>query len=366
VTPSNIMVSTRGEVKLIDFGVAKAATQLTFTPPGYVKGKFRFMSPEQINQKPLDGRSDIFSLGVALYEISTGLQPFGRAEIVDILKAIVSHQPLPPAGIVPGFPAELQAVIGKAIRKDRERRFADAEAMVAALNDALGKMPGCVDIGRYIRDLAAESKSILKPPPTGEPDEVEPTVAMTQSEVARLREADERAEAAERALESTQSETDRPAPALRTDTTDPDAPQPTSIVGAPPSLPWEDEDAAKSPPLLPLQPPLRGPLVPPPLPSARPAGAGVFQVPPPLRRDSRGAEPAWAGAGPSPGVVPASALGRRRRRSARGSSWPTIIGLVLLVLGAAAITWLALRQALLQRSQLPPPPAPTSTSSPGR
>jgi hypothetical protein len=149
---------------------------------------------------------------------------------------------------------------------------------------------------------------------------------------------------------------------LRTDTTDPDAPQPTSIVGRPPALPWEDEDASKSPPVLPLQPPLRGPLVPPPLPPARPSGAGVFEVPHPLRHEKGSTDPAWAGPGASQAMAPTGATGRRRRHAARASAWPTIVGLTLLVLAAAAITWLALRQAMLQRSH--PPPAPTSTSSP--
>ncbi|MGC4122764.1 MAG: serine/threonine-protein kinase [Myxococcales bacterium] len=180
VTPSNVMITTTGEVKLIDFGVAKAQTQLTFTQPGVVKGKFRYMSPEQIEQKALDGRSDLFALGVTLYEITTGERAFDRKQIVDILRAVLRFEPEPPSSVVAGYPSVLEAVVLKALQKDREQRYPDAAAMARDLREALKAMKGPTDVGAWARDLAARFPDKLRPPPELTPEPLEAPISVSQ------------------------------------------------------------------------------------------------------------------------------------------------------------------------------------------
>src|SRR5205823_2237363 len=94
VTPQNILISYEGEVKLIDFGVAKARARLTQTEAGFTKGKLSYMSPEQARGEELDGRSDLFSVGIVLYEITTGTRLFNKDGPGGILSAIV-NDPIP-------------------------------------------------------------------------------------------------------------------------------------------------------------------------------------------------------------------------------------------------------------------------------
>jgi serine/threonine protein kinase len=144
--------------------VAKAQTQLTFTQPGVVKGKFRYMSPEQIEQKALDGRSDLFALGVTLYEITTGERAFDRRQIVDILRAVLRFEPEPPASVVPGYPRALEAVVHRALRKDRDERYQDAGEMAQDLREALKGMKGPSDVGAWARTSPRASPTSCRPP----------------------------------------------------------------------------------------------------------------------------------------------------------------------------------------------------------
>ena len=93
MTPQNVIVSHDGQVKLVDFGIAKAATQMGGRH-GVIKGKYSYMSPEQVRSEPLDGRSDLFAVGILMYEALTARRPFKRSNTVDTLKAVV--QDLPP------------------------------------------------------------------------------------------------------------------------------------------------------------------------------------------------------------------------------------------------------------------------------
>jgi serine/threonine-protein kinase len=164
VTPGNVMITRSGVVKLVDFGVAKAAASIDKTRPGVVKGKFRYMSPEQIAFKELDGRSDLFSLGVLLYEVTTGQRPFERKNVLDTVHAITSWNPPAPHTLVPGYPPELSKVILKALEKDRDRRYRSGKEMRQALEAAPGRAVGPPEIAAFVADLARRNPDRLPPP----------------------------------------------------------------------------------------------------------------------------------------------------------------------------------------------------------
>ncbi len=126
ISPDNILVSWTGAVKTIDFGIAKAQTNRTKTQSGAVKGKFCYMSPEQVMGKPLDGRSDLFSVGIVLYELVTGVRPFGDDAGLMAVSAIVNEDPLPIRERARDIPEALEAIILKALAKDPDHRYARA------------------------------------------------------------------------------------------------------------------------------------------------------------------------------------------------------------------------------------------------
>jgi serine/threonine protein kinase len=125
VSPQNILVSYAGEVKIADFGIAKAARKVHRTMTGMVMGKLKYMSPEQVAGDNLDGRSDIFSLGVILYELLTGGTLFPEAG--SAVAELIHMAPIPPPSArAPSVPAELDAIVMKALGRPREKRYARA------------------------------------------------------------------------------------------------------------------------------------------------------------------------------------------------------------------------------------------------
>lgn len=128
ISPHNVLISYTGETKLIDFGIAKSEINSVKTETGTIKGKFFYMSPEQSAAKPLDKRSDIFSLGIVLYECLTGENPFMRQNVVLSLEAIQKWDPPPPSSVDPAL-APFDAIVARALAKDREQRYQDAADM---------------------------------------------------------------------------------------------------------------------------------------------------------------------------------------------------------------------------------------------
>ena len=135
IKPENIMVRPDGVVKVLDFGLAKlterhaAGTEAAFkvqTDPGTVMGTVTYMSPEQARGIDVDGRTDIFSLGVVLYELVAGCLPFDGKTTTDVILAIVGAEPPPLARYAPGLPAEFERILGRALRKDRDARYLTA------------------------------------------------------------------------------------------------------------------------------------------------------------------------------------------------------------------------------------------------
>src|SRR5436305_11938261 len=128
LNPQNVLLSFGGDVKVIDFGIAKSEISTVKTEAGMIKGKFLYMSPEQSLAKPLDKRSDVFAIGITLYEMLCGQNPFHKSNIVLTLEAIQRTEPSPPSELDPAL-APFDPILAKALAKDRERRYADASEM---------------------------------------------------------------------------------------------------------------------------------------------------------------------------------------------------------------------------------------------
>ncbi|MBI2892996.1 MAG: serine/threonine protein kinase [Deltaproteobacteria bacterium] len=159
VTPSNILISFDGSVKVADFGIAKTYSGDEKTKVGVVKGKFAYLSPEQARGMSLDHRSDQFNIGILLYELLTGTTLFPHDSFQRAMRAIVGGGIDPPEMIQPGVPLGLSRIVMKALEPDRERRYPDTLALRADLESFLREYPDPSDavlIGRYIRELFPE------------------------------------------------------------------------------------------------------------------------------------------------------------------------------------------------------------------
>ncbi|MDZ4693995.1 MAG: protein kinase [Deltaproteobacteria bacterium] len=133
VSPSNVIVARDGRVKLIDFGVAKWTAQRSETRHGTLKGKVHYMSPEQCRSAPLDRRSDVFALGVLLYELTTGQRPFEGESDYDVIGAIVAGRSVAPSTRMPAYDLRLEKLVMHALANDPEMRVADASMFASEL-----------------------------------------------------------------------------------------------------------------------------------------------------------------------------------------------------------------------------------------
>ncbi|OLE54523.1 MAG: hypothetical protein AUG51_08015 [Acidobacteria bacterium 13_1_20CM_3_53_8] len=190
IKPQNVIVSRESEVKVLDFGLAKldaipAATNDTpeselatrvKTSPGVVMGTVNYMSPEQAMGKEVDQRTDIFSLGVVLYEMATGRVPFSGSSLTQTIDRIVHAQPEAVARLNYDIPAELEVIIKKALRKDRDERYQTAREMLVDLKALQREL----DVTSHLEHSASpDSRSSLIPEAALLPSGEQPTSILT-------------------------------------------------------------------------------------------------------------------------------------------------------------------------------------------
>ncbi len=132
IKPHNVLIDQDGRVRVADFGIARAGTS-DMTETGSIMGTAQYLSPEQAQGRPVDARSDLYSIGVVLFELLTGRVPFDADSPVTVALMQVNEPPPSPRAIVPAIPAPLEAVVLRALEKDPARRFADADEFIAAL-----------------------------------------------------------------------------------------------------------------------------------------------------------------------------------------------------------------------------------------
>lgn len=145
LSPGNVLISNQGVVKLTDFGVVKVGAATEGTAVGVIKGKYDYMSPEQIHALPLDHRSDIFSLGIVLYESATQRRLFRRSTVAETVLAVGSAVVPPPSSFLPHFPLDLERVLLKALARapeDRYQSFRELAYDLDAVREARGWVAG--------------------------------------------------------------------------------------------------------------------------------------------------------------------------------------------------------------------------------
>ncbi|MCC7385436.1 MAG: protein kinase [Deltaproteobacteria bacterium] len=159
VSPQNVIISYEGEVKLCDFGIAKAVTQSTRTQVGVLKGKFAYMSPEQVRGRPIDRRSDLFALGVILYEMLTGERLFLGDSDYATLEAVRAARIPPPRDFNPALPERLEAILLKLLAREPDQRYQWASELLEDLHGYLvssGQIFHAHNLRQFIQDAYAK------------------------------------------------------------------------------------------------------------------------------------------------------------------------------------------------------------------
>ncbi|HEY9232310.1 MAG TPA: serine/threonine-protein kinase, partial [Blastocatellia bacterium] len=180
IKPENLMVRRDGLVKVLDFGLAKltsapgappdtAAPTLDAGPtaPGIILGTLHYMSPEQARGLAVDARTDIFSLGAVLYEMLSGRMPFAGATASDVIAAVLTVEPPPLVTSTPEVPAELQRIVSKALRKDRERRYQTSKDLLLDLQSLQQELEATVQPSHATAEIMTAETREEPAPPTG-------------------------------------------------------------------------------------------------------------------------------------------------------------------------------------------------------
>ena len=165
VKPSNILIGAGDRVKLTDFGIASLTADPGLTVTGGTVGTLYYMAPEQMKALPIDGRADLYSVGVTLYEMITGRVPFKGDSYYSVVKANLQHRPIPPNDLVPDLPAELSAIVEKSLEKNPKDRFQTADEFHAALKELNLEKPSDHNSTAAAIGEAPHSPAASKTPP---------------------------------------------------------------------------------------------------------------------------------------------------------------------------------------------------------
>ncbi len=200
INPQNILITYEGQVKIIDFGIAKAASHNTQTKENLIKGKLAYMSPEQANGQQIDHRSDIFSTGIILYELLAARRMFS-GETMHVLSLVREAQYDPPEEVIPDLPSKLNTILRQALAKDPDDRYKNAGEMLADIEEFMHELslhPNARSFTGYMKELFeeeyAEEELALwaktqiyeagEPEPENEPlpqdEAIEPTLLLTK------------------------------------------------------------------------------------------------------------------------------------------------------------------------------------------
>jgi len=179
VSPPNILVSTSGSVKITDFGIAKVKWSTTKTRAGVVKGKYSYLAPEQVKGDQADRQSDLYSLGLNLYEMTTGRRAYSKGDQIVVLRNVAKGKFPPPEEVVPDYPPDLRRVVMKALSLDRKKRYTQCSELQEDLLELLrvwGVNMTPTKLGQYVQEVITPGEAAAPvaepiPPPVQEEQE---------------------------------------------------------------------------------------------------------------------------------------------------------------------------------------------------